>query len=60
MKCPQCGSERVHLYDGALGYEGIRCDACGIETDAHDTSNYGPRTDPAYLTAQSDEQEKRP
>lgn len=35
LKCPQCGSANTKWYDGALGYEAIRCYDCKKETDAN-------------------------
>lgn len=33
MTCPQCNSPKARWYDGALGYEAVRCEECHIETD---------------------------
>ena len=41
LPCPQCGSKNTRWYDGALGYEAIRCYDCNIESDAN-SDNYGP------------------
>ena len=33
-KCPVCKRNTYHFYDGALGYEAMRCSSCGFETCA--------------------------
>jgi len=43
--CPQCKSQDVTFYDGCLGYEAIRCNACNQETDANRPESHCERTD---------------
>ncbi len=49
LKCPRCGSENCMWYDGALGYEGISCNNCLMQTNANDITSYSPRVDPQAL-----------
>ena len=44
LSCMQCKSEDVTYYDGALGYEAIRCNKCNEESDIN-SPNHGPRPD---------------
>src|SRR5258706_364525 len=39
--CRHCKSNNVRYYDGALGYEAIRCHNCHIESDLN-SDNYNP------------------
>lgn len=39
LTCPQCGSRSVKYHDGLLGYEAIRCQDCGKETDLNQSNN---------------------
>ena len=50
LSCPQCDSPDVTFYDGMLGYEAIRCNACNQETDATRQESHGLRTDRALNT----------
>ncbi len=45
LTCPQCGSTDAFFYDGALGYEAIRCNACNEETDCNNGNPHSQRTD---------------
>jgi hypothetical protein len=37
--CEWCGSQSIKIRDGCLGYEGILCQSCGFEEDAHGDAN---------------------
>jgi hypothetical protein len=45
IPCPQCGSQDTSYYDGALGYEAVRCNACNEETDLNNDHAHNPRPD---------------
>jgi hypothetical protein len=45
ITCPQCGSADTSYYDGAMGYEAVRCNACNEETDLNNDHAHNPRPD---------------
>jgi len=47
LTCPQCFGENVELYDGALGYEAVRCNdaECWQETDLNNQNSHCLRQD---------------
>lgn len=45
LHCPQCQSQDTEYYEGLLGYEAVRCNACNIETDLNNPQSYCERTD---------------
>lgn len=40
-RCPKC-KQPLRYYDGCLGYEAARCDACNFERDLHAEENGNP------------------
>jgi hypothetical protein len=45
LHCPQCQSDDVEFYEGLLGYEAVRCNACNQETDLNNPESHCERTD---------------
>lgn len=39
MTCPECGNPNAKYYDGALGYEAVRCTKCNTETDLNNPAS---------------------
>jgi hypothetical protein len=53
IPCPQCGSSNTQFYDGALGYEAVRClePACFEETDLNNDHAHQPWKEPVKPAA---------
>jgi len=49
--CPQCQSQDVEFYEGLLGYEAVRCNACNQETDLNNPESHCERVDRVHIAA---------